>query len=73
MTKILEFGALVNFGFPQDGMVHISEIAPVRVERIEDYLSVGERVLVKVLGSDVKGRVKLSIKQANANLSAGKQ
>lgn len=64
VVKLLEFGAFVNFGFPQDGMVHISEIAPERIEDITSVLSVGDKVRVKFLGFDARGRTKLSIRQA---------
>lgn len=59
------FGAFVDIGVGRDGLVHISEIAPWRVERVEDELSVGDRVRVKVieLGQDRK-RIGLSIKAA---------
>jgi len=53
----------VNFGFAKDGMVHVSEIAPNRIENISDVLSVGDKVSVKLLDIDSMGRAKLSIKQ----------
>ena len=62
MTKIFDFGALVNLLPGKDGMVHISQIAHQRVERVTDFLSEGQVVRVKVLETDEKGRVKLSIK-----------
>lgn len=64
VVKILDFGAFVDFGFSKDGMVHISEIAPQRVDRISQFLAVGDKVRVKFLGFDDKKRTKLSIKQA---------
>jgi polyribonucleotide nucleotidyltransferase len=64
VVKLMEFGAFINFGFAQDGMVHISEISPNRVEDIHSVLSIGDKVRVKFLGLDDRGRVKLSIKQA---------
>jgi len=62
ITKILEFGALVNLLPGKDGLLHISQIAHQRVERVTDYLKEGQIVKVKVLETDEKGRVKLSMK-----------
>jgi polyribonucleotide nucleotidyltransferase len=63
VVKIMEFGAFVNFLGKQDGLVHISELAAKRVEKVSDVVKEGDEVKVKVLGFD-KGKVKLSIKQA---------
>ena len=62
VTKILDFGALINLLPGKDGLLHISQIAHERVERVTDYLSEGQIVKVKVLETDEKGRVKLSMK-----------
>ncbi|HAL40227.1 MAG TPA: polyribonucleotide nucleotidyltransferase [Polaromonas sp.] len=62
VTKILDFGALVNLLPGKDGLLHISQIAHERVEKVSDYLSEGQIVRVKVLETDEKGRVKLSMK-----------
>lgn len=62
ITKILDFGALVNLLPGKDGLLHISQIAHERVEKVTDYLSEGQIVKVKVLETDDKGRVKLSMK-----------
>jgi len=62
ITKILEFGALVNLLPGKDGLLHISQIAHQRVERVTDFLKEGQVVRVKVLETDDKGRVKLSMK-----------
>jgi polyribonucleotide nucleotidyltransferase len=62
ITKILDFGALVNLLPGKDGLLHISQIAHERVEKVTDYLSEGQVVRVKVLETDEKGRVKLSMK-----------
>ena len=62
ITKILDFGALVNLLPGKDGLLHISQIANERVERVTDYLQEGQVVRVKVLETDEKGRVKLSMK-----------
>ncbi|NMM76773.1 polyribonucleotide nucleotidyltransferase [Acidovorax sp. SRB_24] len=62
VTKILDFGALINLLPGKDGLLHISQIAHERVERVSDYLTEGQIVKVKVLETDEKGRVKLSMK-----------
>jgi len=62
VTKILDFGALVNLLPGKDGLLHISQIAHERVEKVTDYLKEGQIVKVKVLETDDKGRVKLSMK-----------
>ncbi|MBE2241144.1 MAG: polyribonucleotide nucleotidyltransferase, partial [Burkholderiaceae bacterium] len=62
ITKILDFGALVNLLPGKDGLLHISQIAHERVEKVTDVLSEGQVVRVKVLETDDKGRVKLSMK-----------
>ena len=62
VTKILDFGALINLLPGKDGLLHISQIAHERVERVSDYLSEGQIVKVKVMETDEKGRIKLSLK-----------
>ncbi len=62
ITKILDFGALINLLPGKDGLLHISQIAHERVERVSDYLKEGQIVRVKVMETDEKGRVKLSMK-----------
>jgi len=62
ITKILDFGALVNLLPGKDGLLHISQIAHERVEKVTDYLQEGQIIKVKVLETDDKGRVKLSMK-----------
>ncbi len=62
VTKILDFGALINILPGKDGLLHISQIAFERVERVEDYLKEGQVVKVKVMETDEKGRIKLSMK-----------
>lgn len=68
IVKIADFGAFVELSEYQDGMVHISEIAPVRVERVADFLKEGMIVPVKIIKIDEeRGKVSLSIKEANPN------
>ena len=62
ITKILDFGALVNLLPGKDGLLHISQIAHQRVEKVTDFLKEGQVVKVKVLETDEKGRIKLSMK-----------
>jgi polyribonucleotide nucleotidyltransferase len=61
VAKIVEFGAFVTILPNQDGLLHVSEIAHERVNKVEDYLKEGEEIEVKVLGID-RGRIKLSRK-----------
>ena len=67
VTKLLEFGGVVKIGHFNEGLVHISEIAPFRLGRIEDALGIGERVSVMVLPPDEMrpGKLRLSIKAAD--------
>ncbi|MFT7324854.1 MAG: polyribonucleotide nucleotidyltransferase [Rhodoferax sp.] len=62
VTKILDFGALINLLPGKDGLLHISQIAHERVEKVSDYLTEGQIVKVKVMETDEKGRIKLSMK-----------
>ena len=62
ITKILDFGALVNLLPGKDGLLHISQIAHERVEKVSDYLAEGQIIKVKVMETDEKGRIKLSMK-----------
>ncbi len=72
VTKILDFGAFVKIGPNAEGMVHISEIAPFRIERIRDALAEGERVKVAVKEIDDRGRINLSIKRADPEFAERK-
>jgi len=62
ITKILDFGALVNLLPGKDGLLHISQISHERINKVTDVLAEGQIVRVKVLETDEKGRVKLSMK-----------
>ncbi|MGV7962658.1 polyribonucleotide nucleotidyltransferase [Photorhabdus tasmaniensis] len=66
VTRIVDFGAFVAIGGGKEGLVHISQIADKRVEKVADYLQVGQEASVKVLEIDRQGRVRLSIKEATA-------
>lgn len=63
VARIVDFGAFVTFLPGVDGLVHISQIADERVEKVTDYLSEGQKIQVVVLDVDQRGRVKLSIKE----------
>jgi polyribonucleotide nucleotidyltransferase len=63
VASIVDFGAFVNILPGKDGLLHISQIAQERVEKVTDYLSEGEEVDVVVLDVDQRGRIKLSIKE----------
>ena len=62
VVKLLDFGALVNVLPGKDGLLHISQIANERVNKVSDYLQEGQKVRVKVIETDDKGRFRLSIK-----------
>ena len=67
VVTIKEFGCFVEFLPGKDGLVHISELANLRVKQTEDIVKVGDKILVKCLGVDEKGRVRLSRKAAMAD------
>ncbi|MFO1035008.1 MAG: polyribonucleotide nucleotidyltransferase [Hyphomicrobiales bacterium] len=62
VVKIMEFGAFVNFFGARDGLVHVSELAPQRVNKVGDVVSEGQMVKVKFLGMDNRGKIRLSMK-----------
>ncbi len=64
VTRIVDFGAFVAIGGGKEGLVHISQIADKRVEKVTDYLQMGQDVPVKVMEVDRQGRIRLSIKEA---------
>ena len=63
VARIVDFGAFVTILPGKDGLVHISQIAQERVEKVEDFMKEGEEVLVKCLELDARGRIKLSMKE----------
>jgi polyribonucleotide nucleotidyltransferase len=65
VVKVMDFGAFVNFMGSKDGLVHISELAPRRVEKTGDVVKLGDTVKVKLLGFDDRGKVKLSMKRVD--------
>ena len=64
VVRIVDFGAFVAIGGGKEGLVHISQIADKRVEKVSDYLQMGQEVPVKVLEIDRQGRIRLSMKEA---------
>jgi polyribonucleotide nucleotidyltransferase len=66
VARIVDFGAFVTIMPGTDGLVHISQIAEERVNKVSDYLKEGQQIKVKVLDVDARGRIKLSIKEALA-------
>jgi polyribonucleotide nucleotidyltransferase len=62
VVKVMDFGAFVNFFGPKDGLVHVSELAPNRVNKPSDVVKEGQAVKVKLLGFDDRGKVRLSMK-----------
>jgi polyribonucleotide nucleotidyltransferase len=62
VLKILEFGAIVNIMPGRDGLLHVSQIANKRVENVSDYLKEGQVIRVKVIETDEKGKIRLSLK-----------
>ena len=66
VKRIMAFGAFVEILPGQEGLVHISQLAPYRVEKVEDIVKIGDIVTVKVIEIDDQGRINLSMKEANA-------
>ncbi|MFL5091175.1 MAG: polyribonucleotide nucleotidyltransferase [Xanthobacteraceae bacterium] len=62
VVKVVDFGAFVNFFGSKDGLVHISQLAPRRVQKVTDVVKEGDKVKVKLLGFDERGKVRLSMK-----------
>ena len=70
ISKIVDFGAFVTILPGKDGLLHISQISKERVENVTDVLEEGQTVKVKVLDVDQRGRIKLSIKELEAENEA---
>jgi polyribonucleotide nucleotidyltransferase len=65
VVKVMDFGAFVNFFGAKDGLVHISQLAPRRVQKVTDVINEGDKVKVKLLGFDERGKVRLSMKMVD--------
>jgi len=68
VSRIMDFGAFVRINPYAEGLVHISELAPVRINRVEDVVAIGDRVPVVVKEVDEKGRINLSVKGADSKI-----
>ena len=62
--RMVDFGAFVQIMPGTEGLLHISQIAEERVEKVSDYVNEGDIIKVKVLDVDQRGRIKLSMKEA---------
>ncbi|AHG73523.1 Polyribonucleotide nucleotidyltransferase [Mannheimia sp. USDA-ARS-USMARC-1261] len=69
VTRVVDFGAFVSILGGKEGLVHISQITNERVERVADYLQVGQEVQVKVVEIDRQGRIRLTMKDLNSTNS----
>lgn len=72
VVRLMNFGAFVEIAPGKDGLVHISKLDKQRVEKVEDIVSVGDEIVVKVMEIDNQGRINLSRKDALADLEAKK-
>ena len=72
VTRIMTFGAFVEIAPGKEGLVHISKLDEKRVEKVEDIVSVGDEIVVKVIEIDQQGRINLSRKDAIADINAKK-
>ena len=70
VTRLFDFGAMVEVGPKQEGLVHISELAPWHIERVEDIVNVGDKIPVVVRNTDEQGRLNLSLKSVPNRYSA---
>jgi len=72
VTRLMNFGAFVEILPGKEGLVHISQLALERVEKVEDVVKVGDQILVKVTEIDRQGRINLSCKELLAAEAAKK-
>jgi len=73
VVRIMNFGAFVEIAPGKDGLVHISKLDKQRVEKVEDVVSIGDEIVVKVMEIDAQGRINLSRKDALADIEAKKK
>ncbi|QGM80596.1 polyribonucleotide nucleotidyltransferase [Otariodibacter oris] len=73
VTRVVDFGAFVSILGGKEGLVHISQITDARVERVSDYLSVGQEVQVKVVEIDRQGRIRLTMKDVGTTEQASEE
>ena len=72
VTRLMDFGAFVRIARNAEGLVHVSEVAPFRIDKIADAVAVGDKVRVMIKEIDEKGRINLSIKAADPEFAARK-
>ena len=72
VVRLMSFGAFVEIAPGKDGLVHISKLDKDRVEKVEDVVSIGDEIVVKVVEIDKQGRINLSRKDALADIEAKK-
>ncbi|MBU2109552.1 polyribonucleotide nucleotidyltransferase [Patescibacteria group bacterium] len=72
VTRLFDFGAMVGVGGDQEGLVHISELSPERVEKVTDVVNAGDEVTAQVISIDERGRINLSIKRVNPDYDPSK-
>jgi polyribonucleotide nucleotidyltransferase len=65
VVKVMEFGAFVNFFGSRDGLVHISQLSPKKVGKVNDVVKEGDKVKVKLLGFDERGKTRLSMRMVD--------
>lgn len=73
VVRIMNFGAFVEIAPGKDGLVHISKLDNSRVEKVEDIVSIGDEIVVKIMEIDQQGRINLSRKDALADIAAKKK
>ena len=73
VTRLMNFGAFVEIAPGKEGLVHISKLDTKRVERVEDVVSVGDEIIVKVTEIDSQGRINLSRRDALEAMEAKKK
>jgi polyribonucleotide nucleotidyltransferase len=73
VTRLMTFGAFVEFAPGKEGLIHISKLAPQRVAKVEDVVNVGDMTWVKIVEIDEKGRINLSRKDAYAEIEKKNQ
>ena len=72
VTRLFDFGAMIGIGGEQEGLVHISELSPERVEKVTDVVNAGDEVTAQVINIDERGRINLSIKRVDPDYDPSK-
>ena len=71
VTRIMPFGAFIDLGAGKEGLLHISKISKERVNKVEDILQIGDKIMVKVYEIDEQGRINLNHKDLEENKEEG--